>query len=171
MKLAVIAAVAANGVIGRDNQLPWHLPQDLQYFKRVTMGKPVIMGRKTFDSIGRPLPGRDNIVVTRQRDWRAGGVVAVNSLAAALDKAAAVLKAPAAEAMLIGGAQLYAEGLPLARRLYLTRVSARVEGDAFFPDIDLAEWCEVSREDHAAGNDNSLPHAFIVLDRVTNGNR
>ena len=168
MKLAVIAAVADNGVIGRDNQLPWHLPEDLKYFKRTTLGKPLIMGRKTFDSIGRPLPGRTNIVVTRQSGWHVDGTVTAASLAAALATAGA--RPGPQEVVLIGGAQLYAEGLPRAQRLYLTRVHATVEGDAFFPSVERSQWREIWREDHAADQFHSHPYSFIVLDRVTNSN-
>ncbi len=181
MKLAVIAAVADNGVIGRDNQLPWHLPEDLKYFKRVTLGKPIIMGRKTFDSIGRPLPGRSNIVVTRQPDWRAAGVVVAHSLAAALELAATRLPPPQPlklqtgpearpEAMLIGGAELYAEGIGRAERLYLTRVHASVDGDAYFPLLDPGQWREVWRQDHCASDGTSHSYSFVTMDRVTKGN-
>jgi dihydrofolate reductase len=130
--LALIAARARNGVIGLDNRMPWHLPEDLAYFKRVTLGKPVVMGRKTFESIGRPLPGRLNIVVTRNPDWQAAGVQVAHSLDAALALAAA---AAPEEIMLIGGAELYRQALPQADVLYLTEIDAEFAGDAFFPEV------------------------------------
>ena len=119
--LAVIVAVADNGVIGRNNSLPWHLPEDLRYFKRVTLGKPVVMGRKTFESIGRPLPGRANIVITRSHEWSVDGVSVVNSLDDALRLAADIAALDGAdELMVIGGAEIYTNAIPLAQRLYLT---------------------------------------------------
>ena len=164
---ALIVAAAENGTIGRDNQLPWHLPGDLAYFKRVTLGKPIVMGRKTFDSIGRPLPGRPNLVVTRQPDWRADGVTVCNSLEQALALAAAMPEAQAAgEVMVIGGAELYRQALPAASRLYLTRVHAPVEGDAFFPAFDPDEWKTESEMRHAAEGSNPYDYSFIVLART-----
>lgn len=123
------------GVIGRDGGLPWHLPADLAHFKSVTMGKPIVMGRKTFESIGRPLPGRKNIVVSRRADYSADGVVVVHSLDEALEAAGDV-----AEIMIIGGAQLYAAALPVAQRIYLTLVGKPVEGNTVFPEVDWARW-------------------------------
>jgi len=129
MKISLIVAVSRNGVIGRDNQLPWHLPEDLKYFKSVTMGKPILMGRKTYDSIGRPLPGRTNIVITRDPDWRADGVEVAGSLQGAMTLAEqACASAGAEEIMVIGGEQIYRMTLPVADRLYLTQVDAEVEG-------------------------------------------
>lgn len=167
MKLAIIVAAAKNGVIGNNNQLPWHLPQDLKYFKSATLGKPVIMGRKTYESIGRPLPGRTNIVVTRSADWRADGVVVVNSLEQALDQARTVIAAsatPASEAMIIGGAEIYRSALPLVDKVYLTRVEVEIEGDAFFPALPAADWQLVSAMpgDAEAG----LAHQFLVYERA-----
>ena len=134
MKVALIVAVSENNVIGRDNQLPWHLPEDLQYFKSVTMGKPILMGRKTYDSIGRPLPGRANIVITRDPNWTAEGVIVVNSLEDAMAEGAQACNATESdEIMVIGGAQIYRDCLPIADKLYLTKVDAEIEGDAFFP--------------------------------------
>ncbi|CAA7623528.1 dihydrofolate reductase [Magnetospirillum sp. SS-4] len=159
--LAIIAAVAANGVIGRDNALPWRIPEDLKWFKRHTLGKPVIMGRKTWDSIGRPLPGRPNIVVTRQADWRAGGAHAAHSLDGALALAAR-LAPEAAEAMVIGGSILYAEALARASRFYLTEIGRAYDGDARFPDFDRAAWRESVREHHAG----DPAFDFVVLERV-----
>ncbi|TNF35149.1 MAG: dihydrofolate reductase [Gammaproteobacteria bacterium] len=147
MRVALIVGMAENGVIGRDNTLPWHLPADLQYFKRMTLGKPIIMGRKTFESIGRPLPGRTNIVLTRQPGFAPAGVV----VAANLDEALRLGQAQAArdgadEVMVIGGAAVYAEALPVADRLYITRVHLSPEGDARFPEPDPRQWQRLSAE-------------------------
>lgn len=163
MKLAIIVAAAKNGVIGIENRLPWHLPQDLKYFKSVTMGKPVIMGRKTYESIGRPLPGRMNIVVTRDKSWNASSdLVVVHSLDDAL-KVAACNESGAEEAMVIGGAQIYREALPLVDRVYLTEVGIEPEGDAFFSLPDMRIW---SLESSIAGEESAqLPHRFLVYRR------
>jgi dihydrofolate reductase len=164
--LAIIVAVAENGVIGRNNALPWHLPEDLQYFKRVTMGKPIVMGRKTFESIGRPLPGRTNIVITRQRDFSAEGVKVVSNLDAALELAEAVALIDGAdELMVIGGAEIYGVAMPRATRLYLTRVHAAVDGDAYLPEIDWSAWHEVSRQSWPATAANPYPYSFVVFER------
>jgi dihydrofolate reductase len=162
-----MVAVASNGVIGRDNSLPWHLPEDLRYFKRTTLGKPIIMGRKTFESIGRPLPGRPNIVVSRSVDLTASGVTVVDSLALALANGQALAAASGAEELVvIGGAQIYAAALPLASRLYVTEVHAMVEGDTWFPPLDPAHWQEIAREEHPATADNPYPYAFVVYERT-----
>ncbi len=164
--LSLIAAVAQNGVIGRDNALPWRLPGDLGYFKRVTMGKPIVMGRKTFASIGRPLPGRSNIVVSRDPGFRAPGCRTVASLQAALELASELAGEGAGEVLVIGGSQVYAATLPSAQRLYLTEVHAQIEGDAFFPPVDWSQWREVSREQHAAEAPNPYAYSFVVYERV-----
>jgi len=167
MNIALVVAVADNGCIGRDNRLPWHLPEDLKYFKRVTLGKPVIMGRHTFESIGKPLPGRTNVVVSRNPAWQHDGVTVADSLPAALRLATAQARQDGQdEVMIIGGARLYAEALPLAQRLYYTRVHATVEGDAFFPALDWAEWQLVSREDHCASAGNPHEYSFCVYRRL-----
>ena len=155
--LALIAARARNGVIGLDNRMPWHLPEDQAYFKRVTLGKPVVMGRKTFESIGRPLPGRLNIVVTRNPDWQAAGVQVAHSLDAALALAAA---AAPEEIMLIGGAELYRQALPQADVLYLTEIDAEFAGDAFFPEVDLARW-RIDREEAGQRDSDGLRWRFV----------
>ena len=166
MNLAIIVAQAKNRVIGVNNKLPWHLPEDLRYFKQVTMGKPIIMGRKTFDSIGRPLPGRTNIVITRQEDYKPANVEVVNSLDAAIEMAESIaLINGIDEAMVIGGAQIYAEALDKAQRLYLTEVDADINGDAWFPDFDRSAWQEVGREDFAAEGPNPYNYSFVVLDK------
>ena len=166
-RLAMIVAAAENGVIGRDNALPWRLPEDLRYFRRVTMGKPVIMGRRTFDSIGRALPGRCNIVVSANPAFAAEGVRVVHGFDEALAEASAVAESDGAEEiMLIGGARLYALGLPRVERIYLTRVHGDVSGDIVLPPVDWAQFREVAREDHAACGDNPWDYSFLVYDRV-----
>ncbi|MYM63481.1 dihydrofolate reductase [Pseudomaricurvus sp. HS19] len=157
--VALIVAQAQNRVIGLNNAMPWHLPEDLRYFKQVTLGKPVIMGRKTFESIGRPLPGRHNIVITRQSDWQSEGVSVAGSLA---DAIALARQEQPEEVMVIGGGQIYAEALPLAKRVYLTRIGREFEGDAWFPELG-SEWCEVSRKD-GISEASGLPYAFCVLE-------
>ncbi|MCW8883947.1 MAG: dihydrofolate reductase [Motiliproteus sp.] len=166
MKLALIVAQSENRVIGRNNKLPWHLPEDLKYFKSVTMGKAIIMGRKTFESIGRPLPGRTNIVVTRDASYKAEGIEVVHSLEAAVDKAEILaLINGADEALVIGGAQLYEQALPRADRLYLTQVHHQVDGDAYFPAFEQNEWQQVGRDDFDADGHNPYNYSFLVLDR------
>ncbi len=153
MLLAIIVAVADNGVIGRNGQLPWQLPDDLKRFKALTMGKPVIMGRRTFESIGRALPGRRNLVVSR---LALGG-----SLPAAIERCAGV-----PEACIIGGAALYAAALPGARLVHLTRVHAQPAGDVRFPELPPAEWREVGREEHAVDARHAHAMSFLTLQRV-----
>lgn len=166
MKLALIWAMSRNRTIGRNNALPWHLPEDMKYFKRVTMGKPIIMGRKTWESIGRPLPGRSNIVITRDPSYVAEGVKIVRTLEEAISLAASIALIDGAnEAVVIGGAQIYALALPLAQRLYMTQVHAEVEGDAFFPQFDLTQWEELGREDFSASGPNPYDYSFVVLER------
>lgn len=156
--VSVIAAVAANGVIGRDNALPWRLPEDLKRFRALTLGHPVIMGRKTFESIGRPLPGRRNIVVTRNAEYKAEGGETAASLAAALAACAG-----AEEVFVIGGAQLYGEALACAERLYLTEIRAEFEGDAHFPDYERSDWQEAQRERQRSAE--GLEYDFAVYAR------
>jgi dihydrofolate reductase len=159
MTVSLIVAVAANGVIGRDNHLPWHIPQDLRYFKRMTLGKPVVMGRRTYQSIGKPLPGRTNVVVTRTPGWTADGVHTVQSVDRALALAGRL--AGGGEVMVIGGATIFAESLASADRLYLTEVHRAYEGDATFALADPASWREMSRQDHQGDPD----YSFVVLER------
>lgn len=158
--VSIIAALARNRVIGIENRLPWRLPEDLAHFKALTLNHPILMGRKTFESLGRPLPGRTNIVITRNPDYCKDGCLAADSIAAAL-----ALCRDADEVFFIGGAELYGQALPLADRLYLTEIQAEVEGDAWFPDYDRAPWREVSRDrrtDEAVG----LEYHFVVYDRA-----
>lgn len=160
MLISLVVAMAKNRVIGRDNALPWHLPADLKYFKRITLGKPILMGRKTFESIGRPLPGRINIVVTQDQAYRAPGISVAHSIDAALDAAAG-----AEEVMVIGGAGLFEQALPRAQRIYLTEIHAVFEGDTYFPGFDGAAWREVRRSDCAPDAHNAYSYSFIVLER------
>ena len=139
--VALIAAVAENGVIGMGNAIPWRLPSDFAYFKRMTLGKPLIMGRKTFESIGKPLPGRVNIVVSRQEGYQPNGVLVIDSLRAALDHAQAIAAADGAKEVMVGGGEaIYREAMPLADRLYISHVALSPEGDSFFPPIDPGVW-------------------------------
>ncbi len=166
LKLSVIVAVAENGVVGNNNALPWHISADLKYFKQTTLGKPVVMGRKTFESIGRPLPGRTNIVISSRRDYAADGVTVVNSLQRALDYAAEVaLTDGTDELMVIGGATIYGAAIPLADRLYVTEVHAMVTGDAYLQDIDWSCWREISRERQEAVAPNPYDFSFVVYER------
>lgn len=152
--LAMIAALAQNRVIGLDNKMPWHLPADLKHFKAMTLGKPIVMGRKTWDSLGRPLPGRLNLVVSRQPDLHLEGAETFGSLDAALLRAEQWAREQGAtEIMLIGGAQLYQQALPLAQRLYLTRIAASPEGDAFFPAFDESLWRRTDCQAHPVDGD------------------
>lgn len=166
MMLSLIVARAANGCIGRDNKLPWYLPNDLKYFKRVTLGKPIIMGRKTWESLKGPLPGRTNIVITRQPDYIADGAKVVSSLDDAIRVAENVALIDGIdEAVVIGGAEIYAQALEKVARLYVTEVHADVDGDAFFPTYAQESWQESGREDFAAEPPNQYDYSFVVYDR------
>ena len=167
MKRSMIVAMAQNRVIGINNKLPWYLPNDLKYFKQVTMGKPIIMGRKTFESIGKPLPGRTNIVITRNADWQAAGVKVAHSLEQAYQIAEAIAEIDGqTELMIIGGDQIYQSSLPDIDRIYLTKVHAEVSGDAWFPEVDWSQWQELGREDYPAEGPNPYDYSFIVYDRI-----
>jgi dihydrofolate reductase len=164
--IALIAAMANNRVIGRDNQLPWHIAEDLRFFKRMTLGKPLIMGRNTFESLGRPLPGRPHIVISRNPDYQPAGVERAATLEAAIARATELARASSAdEIMVIGGAQVYAAALPHAQRIYLTLVDAEVAGDTHFPAIDSALWREVSRTAAQARQAHEPDCCFAVLER------
>ena len=158
--ISLIVAMAQNGVIGRDNSLPWRLPEDLKRFRSFTLGKPILMGRKTFESIGRPLPGRANLVLTRDRDWRAGGVIPVHSVDEAL-----LQTRTCDELVAIGGAEIYRLLLPLARRIYLTHVHADVPGDTYFPAFDPAQWDDVELHTQPADERHAHPITFVTLER------
>ena len=164
MKISIIVAMAANGVIGQDNELPWHLPADLKHFKQTTMGKPILMGRKTWESIGRPLPGRTSIVITSDRTYTAPGCIVVNSIEAAIAAAG-----EQEEVMVIGGAELYRQVLPYTDTIYLTRIHQRFEGDTRFPEISDAEWQQLERVDHEADEKNPYDYSFIRLERMHAG--
>jgi len=153
--------MADNRVIGIRNTLPWHLPADFRHFKKTTLGKPVLMGRKTYDSIGKPLPGRMNIIVTQDKSFQAPGTVIVHSIEEALQAAGNT-----EEIMVIGGASFYAQLLPRADRLYLTLVHHNFEGDAWFPAYNPTEWREIGRIDHPADAENPYPYTFLTLERL-----
>lgn len=157
-RLSIIAAVARNGVIGNANRLPWYLPEDLKRFKQLTMGHPIIMGRKTYMSIGRPLPGRHTVVLTRDTEFHVPGCVTAHTLQQALDACG-----DDPEVFCVGGAEVYAQMLPLTNRLYLTEIQAEYAGDAYFPVIDRKHWQEVSREHHVSTD--GLGYDFVVYDR------
>ena len=159
--ISLIAAAARNNVIGKGNALPWDLPADLKHFRETTAGHTVIMGRKTFESIGRPLPKRRNVVITRQPDYNPEGVEVVSSLETAI-----TMIPDGEEAFVIGGGEIFKQALPLADRVYLTRVEADVAGDAYFPALEPAEWRETSRREGPVDAKNALPHTFLVLERV-----
>lgn len=164
MRLSLIVARAENGVIGHQNALPWHIPADLKHFKRLTVGKPVIMGRRTFESIGKPLPGRHNIILSRNPDWRFEGVTNVTNLAEAVAAAGLDPRARAEEIMVIGGTAVFAEALPSATRVYLTEVHVAAAGDVFLPAFSLDRWTETARENHDA--EGALPaYSFVTLDK------
>jgi len=161
--VSLVVAMADNRVIGRGGTLPWRIPEDLQHFKRLTMGKPCIMGRKTWDSLPKkPLPGRSNIVVTRAPGLTVTGAIVVHSLDEAVARAGAAMPD---EIAIIGGAGIFAEALPLARRIHLTEVHAQVEGDARMPAFDSQQWREVWREDHAGNVPEHIPYSFVTLER------
>lgn len=159
--LTLIVATSRNRVIGRDNALPWRLPEDLAHFRRTTMGAPILMGRKTYESIGRPLPGRRNIVISRNQDLLIEGCEVAHSL-----EEAQLLCIGTEEIFLVGGAQLYAEALPSADRLIVTEVDIETEGDAFFPPIDCNIWLETARETHQAAPPNTFSFAFVTYERL-----
>lgn len=163
--LSIIAAVADNGVIGNNNSLPWHIPDDLKYFKTITLGKPILMGRRTFDSLGRPLPGRPHLVISRNPDFTAAGVETFSSLDSAVRRGEQLAAAGGVdEIMLIGGAQLFAQGFPRVSRLYLTEIHSLPDGDVFFPPFARSQWSEISR--HTVGAAGDIPaHDFVVLER------
>ena len=161
MRLSLIVAVAKNRVIGNKNEMPWHLPADFAYFKKITTGHPIIMGRKTFESIGRPLPGRRNIVVSRNPVFRADGVEVVASLELAINAC------HREDAFVIGGATLYAEALPRVDRVYLTEVDAAPDGDTLFPVLDKNQWREIARERREADEKNIHAMEFVVLEKIT----
>lgn len=166
MKISMIAAMAKHRVIGLNNQMPWHLPADLGHFKRTTLGKPVIMGRKTYESIGKALPGRTNIVVTRDNEYSLEDAVVVRSCEEAID-AAKNAEPALEEVMIIGGGTIYQHFLPLCNRLYLTHIDLDVEGDTHFPDYEAhSQWQQIDVERHEPDEKNVYPYEFVTLDKV-----
>jgi dihydrofolate reductase len=163
MKISLIVAMASNRVIGLNNKMPWHLSADLKKFKKITMGSSILMGRKTYESIGRPLPGRTNIIVSRNLEYRQDGCLVFNDLKTAIKKACE----RAEEIFVIGGADLYETILPIADAIYLTIINKEFQGDTFFPDIDLNDWSEVGREDINDDLDASFSYSFVKLERQT----
>ncbi len=161
MLLSLLVAASENNVIGKDNALPWHLPDDLKRFKALTRGKTVIMGRKTYESIGHPLPDRRNIVISRQLESAPEGTELAHSINDAVD-----LVKSEAEVFVIGGADIYAQLLPLGKKIYMTRVHATIEGDAFFPEINLKEWKEISNEEHSKDEKHAFSFSFIDYERT-----
>ncbi len=158
-KVSIIVALAKNHVIGKDNQIPWHIPADLQYFKKITLGKPMIMGRKNYESIGRPLPGRKNIILTRDKNFSAEGCTIVHS-----KEEAVAATDGAAEIMIIGGGAIYEMFMDDADMLYLTEIDSEVDGDVFFPEYDKSQWKEVSRE--AGENNMGWSYDYVVYSRA-----
>ena len=165
--IILVAAIAENGVIGRDNALPWRIKSDLKYFRQVTMNKPVLMGRKTYESIGKPLPGRTNIVVTRDPDFSAAGILTANGLDRALDAARGdALRRNADAIAVIGGTEIFRQTMPFAQRLALTLVDAKPPGDTYFPDIDPAVWRETDRSPLQKGPDDDYGFSFVNYERL-----
>jgi len=161
MKISMIAAMTDDSVIGIENRLPWRLPNDMKWFRQHTLGKPIIMGRKTFESFGsKPLPDRTNIIISRDETYQAKDSIVVHTIEEALQAAGEV-----EEVMIIGGASFYEQMLPRADRLYLTFVHSKIDGDAWFPEVVISDWNEVERIDYDADEKNSLAHSFVILNR------
>jgi len=160
MILSIIVAVADNNVIGKDNSLIWHLPADLKYFKTLTMGFPIIMGRKTYESIGKPLPGRTSIIITTNKDFKAAGCLVVHSLESAIDAAKGF-----DEAFIIGGEKIYKQAITKADKIYFTKVHGVFDGDVFFPEIDLKIWQLIEQKDNAPDEKNIYPYSFLTYIR------
>lgn len=160
MKLSIIVAMDKNRVIGRGDDLPWHISEDLKHFKKITMGKPIIMGRKTHESIGRPLPGRENIILTRDVSYTAEGCTVLHSIEEVFEHCKNI-----EEVMITGGAEIYKLALGQASSLYLTEVHTEIEGDTYFPEFNRSEWEEASREDYKADEKNEFDYSFVLLKR------
>ena len=163
MRISLLLAASENNVIGKDNRLPWHLPDDLKYFKNLTWGLPILMGRKTFDSIGKPLPGRQSIVITRNKDWQHKGVEVVHSIDEAIAQAAAY---GAKEIFVIGGAEIFKSSLSTANRIYLTRIHHHLDGDVFFPEINQQDWQLTSSRFCEKDEKNAYDHTYQVWERT-----
>lgn len=167
MKISIIVAASENNVIGRNNDLPWHLPADLKYFKETTMGHCVVMGRKNFESIPpkySPLVGRTNIVITRQKDYKASGAVVVNSIEEAIEYSKSQNET---ECFITGGGEIFRQSIQYCDRIYLTRIHANIEGDVHFPELNEKEWREISRKDVPTDEKNKFPFSFLVYERVS----
>jgi len=160
-QISIVVAISENNAIGKDNQLLWHLPADLKHFKNITTGHTIIMGRKTYDSIGKPLPNRRNIIITRQKGLNIEGVEVANSL----DEALALCESES-EVFIIGGAEIYKQAVAVSHRIYLTRVHQEFEADAFFPDLDNETWTEVEKVDHLPDEKNKFAYTFSTLERI-----
>ena len=160
-RVSLIVAMAKNRVIGTNNRLPWHLPADLKHFKTLTMGHHIVMGRNTYESIGKPLPGRTSVVVTRNADYAPPGVMVVNSLEKAI-----LVCADDAEIFVIGGAEIYRQAISFADRIYLTKIDADISGDTHFPEFDSNSWLETERISHAPDEKNAYSYHFVVHDRI-----
>ncbi|MEK7768163.1 MAG: dihydrofolate reductase [Pseudomonadota bacterium] len=165
-RFSILVAMAKNRVIGKNNALPWQLSPDLKRFKQLTMGHHIVMGRKTYESIGRLLPGRTSIIVTRQPDYQVPGAIVAGSIAEAL-KVCSEGKEMDQESFVIGGAEIYQQALGLCQRMYVTEIQQEFDGDALFPEFDQQEWREISREKHQLAEDDGLEYHFVVLDRRT----
>jgi dihydrofolate reductase len=161
MNITIVVAMSNNSLIGREGGLPWRLSADLQHFKSITMGKPIVMGRLTYESIGRPLPGRENIILTRDPEYKAEGCTIIHDLEQIKSRCSDV-----EELMIIGGAQLYFETLPIANKLFVTEVHAELDGDTFFPDLDRSQWREMEREHFTADEKNDFDFSFVALERI-----
>jgi dihydrofolate reductase len=162
--LSILVAMAKNRVIGKDNTLPWQLPPDLKRFKQLTMGHHIVMGRKTYESIGRPLPGRTSIIITRQPDYQVPGAIVVASIDQAL-KVSSEGQEIGQEIFVIGGAEIYQQALELCQRIYITEIQQEFDGDTLFPELNQQEWREISREKHRLNDGGGLEYHFVVLDR------
>ncbi|MGG1574168.1 dihydrofolate reductase [Fictibacillus sp. NRS-1165] len=157
--ISFVFAMDENGLIGNRNELPWHLPADLQYFKKVTMGKPIVMGRKTFDSIGKPLPGRENIILTRNESFQAEGCTIIHSVQQALER-------KEEEVCVIGGAEVFSLFMPYVQRMYITKINESFQGDTYFPEIDESEWKLVSETPGIVDGKNKYSHDFLVMEKI-----
>lgn len=162
--IAIIAAVSENNVIGKDSKLPWRLPADMKYFKTMTRGNVVVMGRKTFQSLGKPLPDRVNIVITRQKSFKEQGVLTASSLQQALNTAR---QFEGKDIFIIGGGEIYRQSLDICDRIYLTRIHEHFNGDAFFPELPMNKWKMVSKAEHPPDEKNPHPYSFIIYDRIS----
>lgn len=161
MLISAVVAMSDNRAIGKDNQLLWHLPRDLQHFKKITMGKPILMGRKTFQSIGRPLPGRQNLILTQDKEFKAEGCIVLHSIQAVLESVK-----DQEELCVIGGAEIYRQMLPMLHRIYLTIVHHEFIADVYFPELNRSEWKEIERVDCAADEKNNYDCSFILLEKI-----